>query len=71
VTDVDRIDFESSNPVERSERIHEAEKIRGDRRRQRAERRAERKKRDRKPEDADREEKGAVEEVGNNLDIEA
>lgn len=68
---MDRIDFESSNPVERSERIREAERIRGDRRRQRAQKRAERKKRNRKPGDVEREEKGAVEEVGNNLDIEA
>jgi hypothetical protein len=71
VTDVDRIDFENSIPVERSERIHDAERVRGDRRRQRPDKRREHEKKDRKPEDPDGEEKKAVEEIGKNLDIEA
>lgn len=68
---MDRIDFENSIPVERSERIHESERIRGDRRRRQLEKRTERKKKEGEPEGGERKDKGAVEEVGNNLDIEA
>ena len=37
---MDRIEFENSNAVERSERIHEADKARGDKRRQNEDKRA-------------------------------
>lgn len=68
---MDRIDFENSIPVERSERIHEAERVRGDKRRQRPERQRRAKKRDRKHDGAEGDEKPAREKVGKNLDIEA
>jgi len=68
---LDRIEFENSNAVERSERIHEAEKARGDKRGQQDEKRRRREKRKKKHEDPEAEEKRVREKIGKNLDIEA
>lgn len=68
---MDRIDFENSNRVERSERIREVDRARGDRRKEGSEKRKNRRKRGRKQGDPEAEEKTARQKVGVNLDIEA
>lgn len=68
---MDRIEFENSNAVERSERIHGTEKVRGDKRKQQDEKRRRRKRRKKEHEDPEAEEKRAREKIGKNLDIEA
>lgn|GEM_PF-2234801 len=69
---MNRIDFETPGPIERSERIHEAERARGENRRQRPDRRNPRRKK-RKPaaEEAESEREGARKKLGTKLDIEA
>ncbi|MGD9141018.1 MAG: hypothetical protein PVJ42_05710 [bacterium] len=68
---MDRIDFESSSAVERSERIREAERARGDKGRQQREKRKRRVRRRGKHEDAEAEHGGEGKKTGSNLDIEA
>jgi len=68
---LDRIEFENSNAVERSERIHGADKARGDKRRQNDEKQRRRERRKRKHDDPEAEDKKARAKIGKNLDIEA
>ncbi len=68
---MDRIEFENSNAIERSEQIHGAERVRGDRQRGQPEKRKRRRKWRRRHEEPEEAGKGSGEKKGKNLDIEA
>lgn len=71
MSDLDRIVFESTNAVERSDRVREAERTRGDKRKERPEKRKRREKRRRGRSLPGAQEKKPREETGKKLDIEA